>query len=118
MVLQIIYLNGATVRTGVEIEGSLVVRMLQYGDIVESFQRLKTKEGTVRTYVTIDIDYLFRYKGYYCTPLSSYHSRMSFFVSLSLFLAPSLTSPLFQFYLTTLSPLVSSISRHSPVSNS
>lgn len=45
MVLQIIYINGATVRTGVEIEGSLVVRMLKYGDIVESFQRLKTKEG-------------------------------------------------------------------------
>ena len=44
-VLQIIYINGATVRTGVEIEGSLVVRMLQYGDVVESFQRLKTKEG-------------------------------------------------------------------------
>ena len=46
MVLQIIYVNGATVRTGVEIEGSVVVRMLKYGDVVESFQRLKTKEGT------------------------------------------------------------------------
>ena len=46
MVLQIIYENGATVRTGVEIEGSLVVRMLKYGDVVEAFQRLKTKEGT------------------------------------------------------------------------
>lgn len=45
MVIQIVYVNGATVRTGVEIEGSLVVRMLQYGDVVESFQRLKTKEG-------------------------------------------------------------------------
>ena len=49
MVIQIVYVNGATVRTGVEIEGSLVVRMLQYGDVVESFQRLKTKEGTSLT---------------------------------------------------------------------
>lgn len=49
MVIQIVYVNGATVRTGVEIEGSLVVRMLQYGDVVESFQRLKTKEGTYLT---------------------------------------------------------------------
>ena len=47
MVIQIVYVNGATVRTGVEIEGSLVVRMLQYGDVVESFQRLKTKEGVL-----------------------------------------------------------------------
>ena len=51
MVIQIVYVNGATVRTGVEIEGSLVVRMLQYGDVVESFQRLKTKEG-----VSLNID--------------------------------------------------------------
>ena len=51
MVLQIIYVNGATVRTGVEIEGSVVVRMLKYGDVVESFQRLKTKEGTAQMFM-------------------------------------------------------------------
>ena len=51
MVLQIIYVNGATVRTGVEIEGSVVVRMLKYGDVVESFQRLKTKEGTSQMFI-------------------------------------------------------------------
>ena len=51
MVLQIIYVNGATVRTGVEIEGSVVVRMLKYGDVVESFQRLKTKEGASQMFI-------------------------------------------------------------------
>ena len=55
MVIQIVYVNGATVRTGVEIEGSLVVRMLQYGDVVESFQRLKTKEGAFLTMWALSI---------------------------------------------------------------
>lgn len=58
MVIQIVYVNGATVRTGVEIEGSLVVRMLQYGDVVESFQRLKTKEGTFLTVWALCIIFL------------------------------------------------------------
>lgn len=48
MIIQIVYANGATVRSGVEIEGSPVVRMLQYGDVLECFQKQKTREGIPR----------------------------------------------------------------------
>lgn len=47
-ILRITLMNGATVRTGIEIEESSQVRMLACGEIVEAFQRGKTKEGVVR----------------------------------------------------------------------
>jgi hypothetical protein len=91
MVIQIVYVNGATVRTGVEIEGSLVVRMLQYGDVVESFQRLKTKEG-----VLLNIS-IFSYFFIFLLHLSSLHLSAS--PSFSLFqhisADPTLFSPSF-----------------------
>jgi hypothetical protein len=48
MIIQVTYVNGATVRSGVEIEGSAVVRMLQYGDVLEAYQRGVTREGIPR----------------------------------------------------------------------
>jgi hypothetical protein len=47
-ILRITLVNGATVRTGIEIEESSQVRMLACGEIVEAFQRSKTKESVVR----------------------------------------------------------------------
>ena len=43
-----VYLQGATVRCGVEIESSAVVRVLQYGDLVEAFATARTSEGILR----------------------------------------------------------------------
>lgn len=47
-ILRITLANGATVREGIEIEESSQVRMLACDEIVEAFQRGKTKEGVVR----------------------------------------------------------------------
>jgi hypothetical protein len=46
--LKISYANGATVRTGVDIDQSLAVRSLSYGDIVEAFDKSATHEGIPR----------------------------------------------------------------------
>jgi hypothetical protein len=42
------YENGATVRSGIEIEGSSPVRTLQYGEVVEGFKKAYTREGIGR----------------------------------------------------------------------
>jgi hypothetical protein len=47
-ILQIIYVNGATVRTGIEIDESSSVRILQFGEYLESFQKTRNKEGIIR----------------------------------------------------------------------
>lgn len=46
--LKISYANGATVRTGVDIDSSVAVRSLSYGDIVEAFEKSATREGIPR----------------------------------------------------------------------
>jgi hypothetical protein len=52
MVLQIVFANGATVRSGVEIEDSMVIRMLQCGEVIEAFARSRTREGIPRFQVS------------------------------------------------------------------
>jgi hypothetical protein len=47
-ILQIILSNGATVRNGIEIEDSATVRMLQCGEVIEAYNKAKTKEGITR----------------------------------------------------------------------
>ena len=46
--LKIIYANGATVRTGIDIDQSAPLRSLSYGDVVEAFAKSVTHEGIPR----------------------------------------------------------------------
>ena len=115
MVIQIVYVNGATVRTGVEIEGSLVVRMLQYGDVVESFQRLKTKEGA-SFFIA-----LFPLFSFFVFPLCCFCrvTSLHFFNQFSSFTVSLLPSPPFSSIpiFTPYSPFLT-LSRHYEVSDS
>jgi hypothetical protein len=47
-ILKIILPDGASVRTGIDIDSSALVRTLHYGDIVEALEKVYTDEGVVR----------------------------------------------------------------------